>query len=126
MSEGVLVVVSMLMGTVSTALVEVSKLIAKTKLGQALTGDVKLKAALVIAAIMAVVALLVTGELQVESIIVDVVALIQNPPGFWAFFPALGAIFSEIATAVGVVVAVSQGVYALLRKKLKEASWLAA
>ena len=126
MSDGVLVLVSMLLGPIVLALVEATKLIALVGFDKELTGDVKLKTALVISAIVAVVALLAAGEVDVPGIITDVMVLIQDPPGFWALFPAVAEIFNELATAIGVVVATSQGVYALLRKKLKEASWLAA
>lgn len=126
MNEGVLLIVLVILGPVVVALVEATKLLAKTKLGGALTSDVKLKVALITAGIVGVVAALLSGQVNVVGIISEVVVLIENPPGFWEFFPALAETFSEVAMAVGIVVAISQGVYAMLRKRLKNAGWLAA
>lgn len=126
MNEGVLLIVLVILGPVVVALVEAAKLLAKTKLGEALTGDVKLKVALITAGVVGVIAAMLSGQVNIVGIISEVVVLIKNPPGPWEFLPALAAVFSEVAMAIGVVVAISQGVYAVLRERLKKSGWLAA
>lgn len=126
MNEGILLIVSVLLGPVVTALVEATKLLAKTKLGESLTGNVKLKVALVTSFVVGAIATVVTGAVNPVAITQEIVALVYSDIGFWAFFPAMAVILKDVALVVAVVTAVSQGVYALLEKRLKEAGWLAA
>lgn len=125
MSDGVFLIVSVILGAVVTALVEVTKLIAKTKLGQKLTSDVKLKAALISSFVIGTVAMLVAGELDLAGLFTTVANVFREPPTFWMLFPALANILKEVLMAVGAIQLVSQAVYAALKKKLKEVGWLA-
>lgn len=125
MSDAVRFLVLLMLGPIVTALVEAAKLLVLAGWDKELTGTVKLRVALITSFIVATTALLVTGEINLATILRQTIDLFRHLPGFWELFPALAAIFKEWATAVGLVIAVGQVVYALLKEKLKEIGWLA-
>jgi len=125
MSNGTMVIVLALLGPVVVMLVEVTKFLA-AKFDWKLSGAGKLKTMLVISVLVGIVAAMSSGELTVTDLIRDVMDLIASPPGFFEFFPALVGIFDGFATAIGIIVAVSQATYALMKKRLDDSNWLAS
>ena len=125
MNNGTMMVVMVLLSPVVVALLEATKLLG-ARFDWNLSGPGKLKLTLIVSFVIGTVAALSSGELSITGIIQDIMALVARPPGFFEFFPALAAIFSEIATAVGTVTVVSQAVYALLKKQLYDSGWLSA
>jgi len=116
MNDNTLKIVLVALGIVAFLLIEGFKLIAKV-LGYDIASNTKLKVALVISIVLGTIAGISSGQLQLTPL-VEAVKNLPTEPG--ALIAALGILLKDLITFAGVVQAISQSVYAMLKEKLKE------
>ena len=118
MSEATLALVMVLLGPVVFVLVEGAKALALVT-GRELSGSAKLKLALCISLVVGLFAGLASGQ-------VDLAPLLEAMRGVSdvGMLPALMTVLYQAGQVVGLVATISQAVYVLLRKSLKQRGWL--